>query len=98
MLLPYFVLTIALSFDVLLIAGTKSKYLADTDVIHREVAFLTIVFLFVSPTIAFQMSPGLCSMIKIEEVAEPLNEAPIRVAEAVLLFCQVLHTIFTLMF
>jgi len=59
-----------INFDVLLIAGTKSKYLADTDIIHRE------------------MSPGLCSIIKIEEVAEPLIEAPVRVAEAVLLFCQ----------
>jgi len=35
-----------------------------------------------------QMAPGLCSMIKIEDVSEPCTEAPHRVAEALLLFCQ----------
>ena len=35
------------------------------------------------------MSSGLCSMIKVEDVSEPLTETPARVAEAVLLFCQV---------
>ena len=35
------------------------------------------------------MNPGLCSMIKVEDVSEPLTETPERVSEAVLLFCQV---------
>ena len=35
------------------------------------------------------MAPGLSSMIKVEDVSEPLTETPARVAEAVLLFCQV---------
>ena len=35
------------------------------------------------------MLPGLCSIIKIEEVCEPLIEAVDRVTDAVLLFCQV---------
>ena len=35
------------------------------------------------------MNPGLCSMIKVEDVSEPLTETPARVSEAVLLFCQV---------
>jgi len=59
-----------INVDVLLIAGMKSKYVQDTEAIHKE------------------MSPGLCSMIKLEDVSEPLTETPARVAEAVLLFCQ----------
>eukprot|EP00092_Neocalanus_flemingeri_P011887 GFUD01012819.1.p1 GENE.GFUD01012819.1~~GFUD01012819.1.p1 ORF type:complete len:880 (+),score=232.59 GFUD01012819.1:62-2701(+) len=59
-----------INFDVLLLAGVKSKYVKDTEDIHKE------------------MSPGLCSMIKIEDVSEPLTETPGRVSEAVLLFCQ----------
>jgi len=59
-----------IDFDVLLIAGMKSKYVQDTEVILKE------------------MAPGLCSMIKVEEVSEPLTEAPDKVSEAVLLFCQ----------
>jgi len=59
-----------IKIDVLLIAGMKSKYVGDTEAIHRE------------------MTPGLCSMIKIEEVVEPMSETPGKVAEAVLLFCQ----------
>jgi len=35
-----------------------------------------------------QIQPGLCSMIKVEDVVEPLNEASERVAEALILFCQ----------
>merc|ERR1711973_565231 len=56
--------------EVLLITGMKSKYVGDTEAIHRE------------------MKPGLCSIIKVEEVSEPLIEAMEKVAEAVLLFCQ----------
>merc|ERR1712156_539710 len=56
--------------DVLLITGMKSKYVGDTEAIHRE------------------MRPGLCSIIKVEDVSEPLIEAMEKVAEAVLLFCQ----------
>jgi len=59
-----------INFDVLLLAGMKSKYVKDTEAIHKE------------------MAPGLCSMIKVEEVSEPLTETPARVSEAVLLFCQ----------
>eukprot|EP00092_Neocalanus_flemingeri_P002791 GFUD01002988.1.p1 GENE.GFUD01002988.1~~GFUD01002988.1.p1 ORF type:complete len:301 (-),score=93.37 GFUD01002988.1:107-1009(-) len=57
-------------FDVLLLAGTQSKYVGDTEAIHK------------------QLSPGLCSMIKVEDVSEPLQETPGKTAEAVLLFCQ----------
>lgn len=35
-----------------------------------------------------EMTPGICSMIKVEEVVEPLDETPGKVAEAILLFCQ----------
>ena len=72
----------------LLITGMKSKYVGDTEAIHRE------------------MKPGLCSIIKakriliknwnepilpqVEDVSEPLAESMEKVAEAVLLFCQVL--------
>ena len=67
--------------------GMKSKYVGDTEAIHRE------------------MKPGLCSIIKarhtllntweelifhqVEDVSEPLAESMEKVAEAVLLFCQV---------
>lgn len=59
-----------INFDVLLLAGMKSKYVGDTEAIHRE------------------MTPGLCSMIKVDDVVDPLAETPDKVAEAVLLFCQ----------
>merc|ERR1719339_826428 len=35
-----------------------------------------------------RMKPGLCSIIKVEDVSEPLAESMEKVAEAVLLFCQ----------
>ena len=57
--------------DFLLLTGMRSKYVGDTEAIHRA------------------MTPGLCSMIKVEDVSEPLVEAPEKVAEAMLLFCQV---------
>jgi len=56
--------------DFLLLTGMRSKYVGDTEAIHRA------------------MTPGLCSMIKVEDVSEPLVEAPEKVAEAMLLFCQ----------
>ena len=34
------------------------------------------------------MDPGLCSIIKVEEVRDPLLEAPEKVSEALVLFCQ----------
>ena len=34
------------------------------------------------------MAPGLCSIIKVEEVRDPLQEAPDKVSEALVLFCQ----------
>jgi len=35
-----------------------------------------------------EMTPGLSSIIKFEEVSEPLSEVPQKTAEALLLFCQ----------
>jgi len=35
-----------------------------------------------------EITPGLCSMIKVEEVSDPLTEAKEKVAEALILFCQ----------
>merc|ERR1712106_831862 len=35
-----------------------------------------------------EISPGLCSIIKVEDVSHPLAEAPQTVAEALILFCQ----------
>eukprot|EP00091_Calanus_sinicus_P018740 TRINITY_DN4388_c0_g1_i3.p1 TRINITY_DN4388_c0_g1~~TRINITY_DN4388_c0_g1_i3.p1 ORF type:complete len:311 (-),score=97.47 TRINITY_DN4388_c0_g1_i3:236-1168(-) len=35
-----------------------------------------------------EITPGLCSIIKLEEVDDPLVEAPEKVAEALILFCQ----------
>jgi len=56
--------------EVLLVTGLRSRYVADTEVIHKE------------------MAPGMCSMIKVDNVAEPLVECPEKVAEALALFCQ----------
>eukprot|EP00092_Neocalanus_flemingeri_P020765 GFUD01022500.1.p1 GENE.GFUD01022500.1~~GFUD01022500.1.p1 ORF type:complete len:312 (+),score=110.12 GFUD01022500.1:120-1055(+) len=39
-------------------------------------------------TMQKEITAGLCSMIKVEEVADPLAEAPEKVAEALILFCQ----------
>jgi len=35
-----------------------------------------------------EITPGLCSLIKIEGISEPLTDALVRVAEAIILFCQ----------
>jgi len=35
-----------------------------------------------------EISPGLCSVIKVEDVANPLAEAPEKVGESLILFCQ----------
>jgi len=35
-----------------------------------------------------EMAPGICSIIKVEKVSEPLLESPDKTAEALLLFCQ----------
>jgi len=56
--------------DVLLLAGMKSKNIADTEALHRDIA------------------AGMCSIIKVEKVAEPVSETPEKTAEALLLFCQ----------
>jgi len=56
--------------DVLLVAGMKSKNIADTEALHRDIA------------------AGICSIIKVENVAEPVGETPEKTAEALLLFCQ----------
>jgi len=39
-------------------------------------------------TMQKEITAGLCSMIKVEEVVDPLAEAPDKVAEALILFCQ----------
>lgn len=59
-----------INFDVFLMVGNKSKFVEDTEMIHKE------------------MCPGLCSMLKVEDVIVPLTETPERVSEALLLFCQ----------
>ena len=67
----------------------KSKYVQDTEVIHKEVTRFKLNLFHLFLICIVQMAPGLCSMIKVEDVSEPLTESPDRVAEAVLLFCQV---------
>merc|ERR1712080_712347 len=47
-----------IKFDVLIIAGAKSKTLEQSETIHRA------------------MAPGCCSIIKVEDVIQPLKEAP----------------------
>merc|ERR1712037_749027 len=56
--------------DVLLVAGMKSKNIADTEALHRDIV------------------AGICSIIKVENVGEPVGETPEKTAEALLLFCQ----------
>ena len=76
--------------DVLLIAGAKSKLLKKQIHSTRRLSFVVSKIII---RVSFQMLPGLCSIIKIEEVCEPLIEAVDRVTDAVLLFCQVLKMI-----
>jgi len=59
-----------IKFDVLIIAGAKSKTLEQSETIHRA------------------MAPGCCSIIKVEDVIQPLKEAPEKITEAMLLFSQ----------
>ena len=42
-----------------------------------------------------QIVAGLCSLIKVEGVRDPLLEAPDKVAEPLLLFCQAPDMMFT---
>ena len=44
----------------------------------------------------FQLRPGICSMIKVEDVADVLTEANVKAAEAILLFCQVMYGLSTI--
>jgi hypothetical protein len=44
---------------------------------------------FLISKIKSQLRPGICSMIKIEDVYDVLKEATAKTAEAILLFCQV---------
>ena len=37
----------------------------------------------------FQLKPGICSIIKIEDVNDVLGDAPVKAADAIILFCQV---------
>ena len=41
-------------------------------------------------TLHRQLAPGVASIIRLEDVAEPLQETQAKTAEAVLLFCQVI--------
>ena len=41
-------------------------------------------------TLHRQLAPGIASIIRLEDVAEPLQQTQGKTAEAVLLFCQVL--------
>ena len=45
--------------------------------------------------VLLQIVAGLCSLIKVEGVRDPLLEAPDRVAEPLLLFCQAPDMMFT---
>jgi len=56
--------------DILLLAGSKSKCVNNSEDIHKEI------------------TPGICSIIKVEDVCEPLMETPTKTSEALLLFCQ----------
>jgi pimeloyl-ACP methyl ester carboxylesterase len=56
--------------DVLMVCGSKHKYAADAEAMHK------------------MMKPGMCSLLKMEDIAEPMLEAPGKTAEAILLFCQ----------
>jgi len=59
-----------MSFDSLLITGSKSKAARDTQDIYEEV------------------KPGICSIIKIDGVDDVLSEAPGKLVDAIILFCQ----------
>ena len=72
--------------DVLMIAGMKSKCADNTEKVHQEVEMLRKLRNWKS--LYLQIAPGLCSIIRVEEVEDPLVEAPEKVCEALVLFCQ----------
>ena len=72
--------------DVLMIAGMKSKCADNTEKVHQEVEVLRKLRNWKS--LYLQIAPGLCSIIRVEDVEDPLVEAPEKVCEALVLFCQ----------
>ena len=55
--------------------------------VHSPLLTVTLVLV--------QIVAGLCSLIKVEGVRDPLVEAPDKVAEPLLLFCQAPDMMFT---
>ena len=60
-----------------------------TALVTVQSSLLTVTLVLV------QIVAGLCSLIKVEGVRDPLLEAPDRVAEPLLLFCQAPDMMFT---
>ncbi len=56
--------------------------------------YLTLKFQLLHIVKFVQLRPGICSMIKVEDVGDVLTEANVKAAEAILLFCQVQQKIF----
>ena len=85
------------SFDTLLITGTKSKAMKDTEEIHEEVISYNMMlkepfFILYSllTTILWKVKPGTCSIIKIDDVKDVMTEATDKLVDAIILFCQVI--------
>ena len=80
------------SFDTLLISGMKSKSIKDSEEIHKQVGYIlkkqninqNDFFDFM-----IKAKPGLCSLIKVDDVEDVLGESPEKLADSVILFCQV---------
>ena len=78
------------SFDTLLITGTKSKAMKDTEEIHEEVISYNMMLKEPLTTIIWKVKPGTCSIIKIDDVKDVMTEATDKLVDAIILFCQVI--------
>ena len=76
--------------EVLLVAGARSRHVGDTEAIHRQLlpglSSLIKVRQGSKPPLPQQ---ALTSWRQVEDVEDPLAESQEKVAEAILLFCQV---------
>ena len=65
--------------EVLLITGLRSRYVADTDVIHKEMApgMSSMIKVMVSQNFAFFKKAEMKTQV--DDVAEPLVESPEKV-------------------
>ena len=79
------------SFDTLLITGGKSRTVKESEEIHKQVSLSSkaIDHWERIALILFKVRPGACSLIRLDDVEDVLEETPEKLADSLILFCQV---------